>query len=89
MSALSCEVFFWFRSSCRNSFHMCGSSTSEFLAVLISLYYTSRKKSLEQIFGSVLVFVMESPELKKLKPFWDEAGIQNRSKWLSNSLEGK
>ncbi|KAL0540577.1 hypothetical protein IC582_020585 [Cucumis melo] len=30
---------------------------------------------------------MESPELKKLKPFWDEAGIQNRSKWLSNSLE--
>ncbi|XP_038889573.1 protein NETWORKED 4A-like [Benincasa hispida] len=30
---------------------------------------------------------MESPELKKLKPFWPEADIQNRFKWLSNSLE--
>lgn len=30
---------------------------------------------------------MENPELRKLKPFWPEADIQNRSKWLSNSLE--
>ena len=32
---------------------------------------------------------MENSELKKLKPLWPEDDIQNRSKWLSNNLEGK
>ncbi|KAG7016055.1 Protein NETWORKED 4A, partial [Cucurbita argyrosperma subsp. argyrosperma] len=55
------------------------------LVVLISLCSSSTSKFI-RFFDRACVR-MENPELKNLKSFWPEADIQDRSKWLSISLE--